>query len=453
MKPLVILTRIMSVGLFWSVFFIEGVRVIMLRNWHFDMFQTAHWQHAWNLWLSGWVINTPKEWAFVLIILTFIPLWLSGWAALSMIRWEKVVLKALRLPWTALKRCFFRPVKIIAHSAAPGKGIKKKKSYKEVRPRSLRIPLDDRAEPPLNASKLITPTQKVKPLMPAIAAAGAPLQGTVKPTLPPSPTPPAPQDGAAFTHSLFNMDGEDDDFDFNIDDFDLDKAAKPEKKEEASTAPAPSRFPEPKAPAVSTRQPRRDKDRRGGGPAQTGSKNGNGSQPQNNGKKSGSGNSVLDVIRQHGYETINGATIRNTLVDFIGIAKEKIVLCLVDKEPGDWLADEERFNDEEPLWFSESSHRISPVRKIDLARKVLREKFQAAGIAAEVKAYVIISIGNIINAEDMFEIWDGLNVKVTRIDRGTPKEICLFAKELEDAGGAAERDAFERIKKLIRNIA
>ena len=61
MKPLIILTRIMCVGLFWSVFFIEGIRVIMLRNWRFDIFQTAHWNHAWNLWLSGWVIDTPKE--------------------------------------------------------------------------------------------------------------------------------------------------------------------------------------------------------------------------------------------------------------------------------------------------------------------------------------------------------------------------------------------------------
>ena len=33
----------------------------MLRNWRFDIFQTAHWNHAWNLWLSGWVIDTPKE--------------------------------------------------------------------------------------------------------------------------------------------------------------------------------------------------------------------------------------------------------------------------------------------------------------------------------------------------------------------------------------------------------
>ena len=133
MKPLLILTRIIFVGCFWSIFFLEGIRVIMLRNWRFDIFNNDHWLYAWNKWNDGWVIDDPKEWAFVLIILTFIPVWLCGWAALSMVRWEKIVLKMLRLPWLTFKRGFFRPVKIIAHSAVPNKGIKKRKSRWEVR--------------------------------------------------------------------------------------------------------------------------------------------------------------------------------------------------------------------------------------------------------------------------------------------------------------------------------
>ena len=128
-------------------------------------------------------------------------------------------------------------------------------------------------------------------------------------------------------------------------------------------------------------------------------------------------------------------------------------MCLNDKEPGDWLADEERFNDEEPLWFSESSHRISPVRKIDLARQILVDKLNEADLSFEVEAYVIEQIGNIINAEDMFEIWDNMKINVTRIDRGTPKELKLFAKTLEDATGQVAPDKLEKIKKLIRSIA
>ena len=93
------------------------------------------------------------------------------------------------------------------------------------------------------------------------------------------------------------------------------------------------------------------------------------------------------------------------------------------------------------------------MRKVDLARKFLLEKLEAAGIDMDVQAYVVIAIGNIINAEDMFEIWNDLNVKVTRIDRGTPKDIPLLAKALDDAGASADRNTFENIKKLVRNLA
>lgn len=441
MKPLIVLTRIMTVGLIWSVFFIESIRVIMLKNWHFDIFQSAHWHHAWTLWLSGWVINTPKEWAFVLIILTFIPLWLSGWAGLSLIKWERLLARIMRWPLEMLRQFFFRPVKIIAKSTTSGP-VKKKKSYKEVRPRSLRLPLDDRPEP-VNQSKLISANSRTVPLTPAVAAAETPspsamaAASTLKPQAEPK----------SFEHSLFKIDSsEDEDFDFNFDEFDLEKDSLETKKAAPEPEPKRSLTAGNRAPAPAARKENNSRE------AVKGKKNGN--TPKNNNQpRANSGNSILDVIRQHKYETINGATIRNTLIDFIGVAKNQIILCLIDREPGDWLADEERFNDEEPLWFSESSHRISPVRKVDIARKVLEEKIAEAGLNFTIKPYVIISIGNIINAEDMFEIWDGLGVNVVRIDRGTPKEIKLFAKALDDAEAPISRDDFEKVKKLIRNNA
>ena len=46
-----------------------------------------------------------------------------------------------------------------------------------------------------------------------------------------------------------------------------------------------------------------------------------------------------------------------------------------------------------------------------------------------------------------------MDINVTRIDRGTPKEINLFAKTLEEASGKIDKDEFEKLKKLIRNIA
>lgn len=462
MKPVLILLRIIFVGLFWSIFFLEGIRVIMLQNWYFDIFNTEHWSIAWNLWLNGWVIDEPKEWAFVLIILTFIPLWLTGWAALSLISWEKALVKLVLFPVNLFKKFFLKPVKIIKNSSM--RGIKKRKSYKEIRPRSIRTPLDENAyndtpapqksgggKGPAPRSSAPAPAPKPLPQSPSLIEKSAPVSGT-----------------ASFDHSLFKFD-EEDDFEFNIDAFDEKPAAAENKVQPKDNKKRDNRD-------NKDNRDNRDNNRKNNKPnnENKGNRRDNNQQQDNRDdnrqpqKKNGPqppavidqqskaprvAGSTLDVIKQKGYEVITSTTIKENLIDFIGISEKQIVLCLIDKEAGDWLADEERFNDEEPLWFSESSHRVSPVRKVDLARQALTQKLEDSDFNFEVKAYVIIQIGNIINAEDMFEVWDNMNISVTRIDRGSPKELKLFSKSLEDADSSIGKDEFEKLKKFIRNAA
>ncbi len=413
MKPLLILARVIFVGIFWSILFLEGIRVIMLSNWHFDIFRTSHWLYAWNLWLSGWVIDDPKEWAFILIFLTFIPVWLTGWTALSMIQWGKVLNEILSLPLVVFSKLFEKQVKKIT-SKASVKVVKKKKSYKEIRPKSIR--------PPMEESTYSLPQDKK-----AALSGIPPSKSTIRPGSSVISKPVEPKE---FDHSLFKFDDNDNDLDFDL------------FGDNSET---------PKAETKKVEEPKKENNEKNKNPIAKDTR-----KPQESSSKTqqakGGTNSTLEQLKQKGYEVITGATIKNTLIDFIGISANQICLCLNDKEPGDWLADEERFNDEEPLWFSESSHRISPVRKIDTARNILKEKLESANFNFNISAYVIIQIGNIINAEDMFEIWDNMDINVTRIDRGTPKEIKLFAKALEDAEEKITKDNLEKIKKLIRNI-
>jgi len=402
-----ILMRIGFVGIFWSIFFLEGIRVILLTNWRFDIFRSAHWEHAWKLWLSGWVIDDPKEWAFILIILTFIPLWLTGWAALSMLPWENIFRWVASSPLKIANKLLGGQIKKIADTASV-KVVKKKKSYKEIRPRSLRQPVET-----FTSSSQKTAVKTPVPAAPQHIPLAAPAEMAAAPT--------------QFNHSLFDFDDNSVDFDFDL----FDEKSKEE--------------PKPVEKDVKERQEsRRSRER-----TKQNLKEEKSSAPTTK----GSSNSTLEIIKQKGYEVISGATIKNTLIDFICLSETQLCICLNDKEPGDWLADEERFNDEEPLWFSESSHRISPVRKIDVARQVLKDKLTEADLNFEIKAYVIEQIGNIINAEDMFEIWDGMDINVTRIDRGTPKELKLFAKALDEAERKIEPEKFEKVKKLIRSIA
>lgn len=405
----------------------------MLTNWRFDIFLGRHWRHLQNLWMQGWVIDDPKEWAFVLIILTFIPLWLTGWAALSLIAWDQLIIKAALFPIRIFRRFFYKPVKIISNKKS-GKTLKKKKSYKEIRPRSIRAPIDERMEEALPRPTTLS-NQVIK---------NTPKQAAPAPTFP-ALSNPAPQETKSFDHSLFQFDDDNgDDFDFNFDAFDT-PAEKP--RESITPKPEPAKENSRQQSKDRNNRDRRDNNKRDNRKNQPAKPETQTTAPQH------ATGSTIDIIKQKGYEVITGATLHNNLIDFIGIADKQICICLLDKEPGDWLADEERFNDEEPLWFSESSHRISPVRKVDLARQALEEKLKEADFSFTIKPYVIIQLGNIINAEDMFEIWNDMNINVTRIDRGTPKELKLFAKTLDEAENHIDKEKFEKIKKLIRNIA
>ena len=434
MKSLKTLIRIIIVGLCWSIFFLEGIRVILLTNWHFDLIDPRHWKYVWNLWLSGWVIDDRREWAFILIIFSFIPLWLTGWAALSLIKWEDLILKL----WHKLVD--FYKSRIIKKAGKPAveetvvvrPTIKRKKSYKEIRPRSLSAPQSVQIEntpesSPIAANRTLP---NVKPI----------LTPTVNSTNPAT---------SILDHSLFKLDaGEENDFDLNFDALDKigeqpKEETKPTETNDNDTSRSPNRRQSRDNTTPRTRESRDNNNRRSNKPLPV---SGQTSTPKN------VGNSSLEVIKQKGYQVITSATIKNNFVDFIGVAEGQICICLVDKESGDWLADEERFNDEEPLWFSESSHRISPVRCADIVQQYLSNKLQENGIDYAVSTYVIIQYGNIINAEDMFETWDNLHINVTRIDRGMPRELKLFAKTLEDADKSIDIERFEKIKKIVRNL-
>lgn len=76
-----------------------------------------------------------------------------------------------------------------------------------------------------------------------------------------------------------------------------------------------------------------------------------------------------------------------------------------------WLGDEERFNDEDPLWFSESSHLVSPVWRI-------RNYINSRNILEELTQYptvVMLPPTYVINGEDMKHSWEeGDNVVVLK---------------------------------------
>lgn len=81
MKPLIIILKTLIVGYLWSIVFIDGIRVVLLINWHFDIFLSEHWRLLSYKWNSG-APMTNSELGFFMIIASSIPLWLAGWVGL-----------------------------------------------------------------------------------------------------------------------------------------------------------------------------------------------------------------------------------------------------------------------------------------------------------------------------------------------------------------------------------
>lgn len=155
----------------------------------------------------------------------------------------KNILKRHSFPMRAFRSLFYKPVKIIAKTAGVPV-VKKKKSYKEIRPRGTRAPITDYSDP-------------VRPgVLSASAKPAAPAKPAAKKEEPAvSPT---------FDHSLFKFDEDtDDDFDFDFDSFDKKfsdakpaEAPKEEPKETPKPAPAKSKNNKDKKTTPSAMTPR-----------------------------------------------------------------------------------------------------------------------------------------------------------------------------------------------------
>ena len=158
---------------------------------------------------------------------------------------------------------------------------------------------------------------------------------------------------------------------------------------------------------------------------------------------------LVAILSKANYQVVADPVIEKLKMTYVGISSDKIVLCLADIDKGDWLADEEFFNDEEPLWFSESSHRISPVYTLLTTAKGFAKKISEAGLSHDIIPILIEKEGTIINATDMFETWKKMGVLVCRTDLGGPEELQSFGSVLPQAQDKGTTEILETVRNLF----
>lgn len=103
MKPLIIILKTLIVGYLWSIIFIDGIRVLLLINWHFDILLSEHWRLLKYKWNSGAPISN-SEIGFFIVIVSSIPLWLTGWVGLCLLKWERLVKRVTMSPVYAYRK-------------------------------------------------------------------------------------------------------------------------------------------------------------------------------------------------------------------------------------------------------------------------------------------------------------------------------------------------------------
>ena len=158
---------------------------------------------------------------------------------------------------------------------------------------------------------------------------------------------------------------------------------------------------------------------------------------------------IPEIVSNSGGFVLDETKIGKDKVDFVVLSKQATYLVLLDDLLGDWLADEERFNDEDPLWFSESAHRVSPVTLLKRAQSAFSNILKEQNIALDTKLILVKTNGNIINAEDMLDIWKEMDVTVVRSGKGRPEELPVFGDVFPKNLLALDKESIEKIKNAL----
>ena len=154
---------------------------------------------------------------------------------------------------------------------------------------------------------------------------------------------------------------------------------------------------------------------------------------------------ISDILEKAGYTLIH-KNILDTHETLLAASANKLWLILYDTETGDWLADEESFNDEDPLWFSETDHRVSPVFQLKMWTNQLQQKL---GQLIQVHPLLIEKAGVIINAEDMMKTWNDLAVTVCRTSEGGPVELPTITEIFKEPQEKISPDVLEELKSML----
>jgi hypothetical protein len=161
---------------------------------------------------------------------------------------------------------------------------------------------------------------------------------------------------------------------------------------------------------------------------------------------------ILKALQEKGYTILKEVTLGENIIDFLAIAKERIILIGIDEEKGDWIANEDKEEDKEyPEWFFDSAKRESPVNMIMESYVELYPMLkQALGDDDfPINVVLVIACANIVNIKDIKADWADIGASVVRHKSSTdnvPKSLEMFGGILPNESKNPAPD--ERVAKI-----
>ncbi|MBQ8251100.1 MAG: hypothetical protein IJY92_04220 [Alphaproteobacteria bacterium] len=368
--------RTLTIGLIWGyILFGWYLNNFFKTNWNFHIFSLSNWEFIVDEFRKGWGISSTGDWVFVSIILFMFPFYIFTWRCALNVKWTDLIQRTVNkiiFFFTGSKTVLNRPVKLDLN----------KNSSKTTRPKALdsglirpiakdtelKVPVDEMGEAPKQNSY-----SGMGRMSTSTQNSGFSFDNSKNGFMPPNDSPFTSSYGTPSAKKSFSIAPsplDEDDFDkILLEDIKLPERTRLEEDLEA-------------------------------------------------------------VLEKAGYSLLRNVQLGNLTADYLAVGENRVIVCQIDPEEGDWLADEERFNGEDPLWFSESSHRISPVFKLLEEVKKLSTRLSTSGFIGSVAPVFVIKKGTIINAEDMLSTWKEMSISVCRTDMGGPDDLKSFTETI-----------------------
>jgi len=160
---------------------------------------------------------------------------------------------------------------------------------------------------------------------------------------------------------------------------------------------------------------------------------------------------VLSKSEAAGLRIVQDAKIGVDIIDFVLITNGTVYLINLEPVGAEWIADETGFENDDPLWFSETKYETSPVFRLLRATQhfesVLKDILGPDRDKIAVKKIFLIGGGSILNYSDISGIWENNEVSVYRLKGGRPETVPSFDIFLnrEKTKGVNPDDIIEKI--------